>query len=135
MIYCGATGLARSFPHGPQEHHQIAEEIPEDKYGFRPAGDARAHRDHASRPGAHSLRRAPHYAGRFLFFGFRGQLQAEAKAPRSKAQILELLRTEGEKFAKALEGYRKRSRASRLSTPKALWRQSAFRSATSPVAP
>jgi len=40
----------------------------------------------------------------FDFFGLRAMLQAEAKAPRSKAQILELLRTEGEKYAKALEG-------------------------------
>src|SRR6266852_8789964 len=40
----------------------------------------------------------------FDFFGFRGKLQAEVKAPRTKAQVLELLRTEGEKYAKVLEG-------------------------------
>jgi uncharacterized damage-inducible protein DinB len=40
----------------------------------------------------------------FDFFGFRDKLQAEVKAPRTKAQILELLRTEGEKYAKVLEG-------------------------------
>jgi hypothetical protein len=40
----------------------------------------------------------------FDFFGFRDKLQAEVKAPRTKAQILELLRTEGEKYAKILEG-------------------------------
>ena len=40
----------------------------------------------------------------FDFFGFRDKLQAELKAPRTKAQILELLRTEGEKYAKVLEG-------------------------------
>jgi uncharacterized damage-inducible protein DinB len=40
----------------------------------------------------------------FDFFGFMAKLQAEAIAPRTKPQILELLRTEGEKYAKALEG-------------------------------
>jgi uncharacterized damage-inducible protein DinB len=40
----------------------------------------------------------------FDFFGFRDKLQAEVKAPRTKAQVLELLRTEGEKYAKVLEG-------------------------------
>jgi hypothetical protein len=39
----------------------------------------------------------------FDFFGFRGKLQAELKAPRTKAQVLELLRTEGEKYAEVLE--------------------------------
>ena len=32
-----------------------------------------------------------------------GKLQAEVKVPRSKPQILELLRTEGEKYASILE--------------------------------
>jgi len=40
----------------------------------------------------------------FDFFGFRGKLQAGVKAPRTKAQVLELLRTEGEKYANVLEG-------------------------------
>jgi len=40
----------------------------------------------------------------FDFFGLRDKLQAEVKARRTKAQILELLRAEGEKYAKVLEG-------------------------------
>jgi len=40
----------------------------------------------------------------FDFFAMMGKLQAEVKVPRSKAQILELLRSEGEKFGKILEG-------------------------------
>ena len=40
----------------------------------------------------------------FDFFGLMAKLQAEVKAPRTKAQVLELLRTEGEKYAKFLEG-------------------------------
>jgi len=40
----------------------------------------------------------------FDFFGFMGKLQAEEKAPRTKAQVLELLHSEGEKYGKVLEG-------------------------------
>src|SRR5664279_2658928 len=40
----------------------------------------------------------------FDFFGVMGKLQAEVKTPRTKAQVLELLRTEGEKYSKVLEG-------------------------------
>lgn len=40
----------------------------------------------------------------FDFFGFRDKLQAEVNVPRTKAQVLELLRTEGEKYTQALEG-------------------------------
>jgi uncharacterized damage-inducible protein DinB len=40
----------------------------------------------------------------FDFIGFLTKLTAEEKARRSKSEILELLRTEGEKFARELEG-------------------------------
>ena len=40
----------------------------------------------------------------FDFFGFMGKTVAEEQVPRSKAEILEMLRTEGEKYAQALEG-------------------------------
>jgi uncharacterized damage-inducible protein DinB len=33
-----------------------------------------------------------------------GELRAEVQAPRTKAQVLELLRSEGDKYAKILEG-------------------------------
>jgi uncharacterized damage-inducible protein DinB len=39
----------------------------------------------------------------FDFFGVVGALQAEAQKPRSKAEILEMLRSEGEDFATALQ--------------------------------
>src|SRR5437764_13675059 len=40
----------------------------------------------------------------FDFFGFRDKLQTEVKAPRTRAQILELLPIEGEKYTRILEG-------------------------------
>ena len=51
----------------------------------------------------HAVERRSTLVG-FDFFGLRDKLQAEVRAPRTKAQILELLRAEGEKFAQLLEG-------------------------------
>jgi hypothetical protein len=51
----------------------------------------------------HAVERLSTLVG-FDFFGVRGKLQVEVKAPRTKAQILELLRAEGEKYARVLEG-------------------------------
>jgi uncharacterized damage-inducible protein DinB len=111
MTYYGAKELARSFRTVRNNTIQIAEEIPEDKYGFRPAEGCRsvaetlAHIAVMSRvpEQIHFVEHRSTLAG-FDFLGFRGKLQAEAKALRTKAQIIELLRTEGEKYAKALEG-------------------------------
>jgi uncharacterized damage-inducible protein DinB len=111
MTYYGAKELARSFRTVRMNTIKIAEEIPEDKYGFRPAEGSRsvaetlAHIAVMSRvqEQIHVVDRCNTLVG-FDFFGLVGKLQAEVKTPRTKAQILELLRTEGEKYAKILEG-------------------------------
>ena len=111
MTYYGAKELARSFRTVRKNTIEIAEEIPEEKYGFRPAEGCRSiaetlvHIAVMSRvpEQIHAVEHRSTLVG-FDFFGFRGKLQAEVKAPRTKAQVLELLRTEGEKYAKVLEG-------------------------------
>jgi uncharacterized damage-inducible protein DinB len=111
MTYYGAKELARSFRTVRDNTIKIAEEIPEEKYGFRPAEGCRSiaetlvHIAVMSRvpEQIHAVDHRSTLVG-FDFFGFRDNLQAEVKAPRTKAQILELLRTEGEKYAKVLEG-------------------------------
>ena len=111
MTYYGAKELARSFRTVRNNTIKIAEEIPEDKYGFRPAEGCRSVAETLVHIAI--MTRVPeqiHFAEHcntlvgFDFFGFRNKLQAEAKARRTKAQILELLSTEGERYAKALEG-------------------------------
>jgi len=110
MTYYGAKELARSFRTVRNNTIKIAEEIPEEKYGFRPAEGCRSiaetlvHIAVMSRV-QEQIRAVEHRSTLvgFDFFGFRGKLQAEGKAPRTKAQVLELLRTEGEKYAKVLE--------------------------------
>ena len=111
MTYYGAKELARSFRTVRNNTIQIAEEIPEEKYGFRPAEGCRSIAETLVHVAVmtrvpeqiHAVEHLSTLVG-FDFFGFRGKLQAEVKAPRTKAQVLELLRTEGEKYAKVLEG-------------------------------
>ena len=111
MTYYGAKELARSFRTVRNNTIEIAEEIPEEKYGFRPAEGCRSiaetliHIAVMSRvpQQIHVVEHRSTLVG-FDFFGVRGMLQAEVKAPRTKAQVLELLRAEGENYAKILEG-------------------------------
>jgi uncharacterized damage-inducible protein DinB len=103
--------LAASFRTVRNNTIKIAEEIPEEKYGFRAAPGCRSvaetlvHIAIAPRfqEQVHIVEHRSNMAG-FDFFSFHGKLAAEEQAPRTKAQILDLLRTEGEKYAKALEG-------------------------------
>jgi uncharacterized damage-inducible protein DinB len=111
MTYYGAKELARSFRTVRKNTIQIAEEIPEEKYGFRPAegcrtvGETLVHIAVMPRipEQIHVTEHRNTLVG-FDFFGVMDKVRAEVKVARTKAQILELLRTEGEKFAKILDG-------------------------------
>lgn len=111
MTYYGAKDLARSFRTVRGNTIQIAEEIPEDNYAFRPAAGCRsvaetlAHIAVVTRvpEQIHFVERRSSLEG-FDFFGLMGKLQGETQRPRTKSQAIELLRSEGEKFAKALDG-------------------------------
>ena len=111
MTYYGAEELARSFRTVRKNTIKIAEEIPEEQYGFRPAEGCRSVAETLVHIAV--MTRVPeqiHVAEHrsslvgFDFFAVMGKLQVEVKAPRSKAQVLELLRSEGEKYGKILEG-------------------------------
>src|SRR5205807_2668024 len=103
MTYYGAKELAHSFRTVRNNTIKIAEEIPEEKYGFRPAEESRSIAETLVHIAVmtrvpeqiHGIERLTTLVG-FDFFGFMSKLQAEGKAPRTKAQILELLRSEGE---------------------------------------
>jgi len=111
MTFYGAKELARSFRAVRNNTIEIAEDIPEEKYGLGPAEGCRSVAETLVHIAVmtrvpeqiHAVEHLTTLVG-FDFFGVRGKLQAEAKAPRTKAQVLELLRTEGEKYAKVLEG-------------------------------
>ena len=111
MTYYGAKELARSFRTVRENTIKIAQEIPEEKYGFRPAEGCRSIAEtlvHIAvlprvQEQLHATEHRSTLVG-FDFFGLMGKMQAEVKVPRTKAQVLELLRTEGERYAKVLEG-------------------------------
>jgi uncharacterized damage-inducible protein DinB len=105
-----AKDLGRSFRTVRKNTIQIAEEIPEDKYGFRPAEGSYSVAE-TLRHIAVSTAWPIHVHGQRLtaltydMFGkIRAEMaQAEAALP-AKADILKALDEEGEKFAAFLEG-------------------------------
>ena len=111
MNYYGAKELAESFRTVRKNTIQIAEEIPEDKYGFKAAKDVRSVEKlltHiALAPGfsyqIHAVEKRTTLEG-FNFPALMQQVMAEEAKPRTKAQIIELLRKEGEKWATFVSG-------------------------------
>lgn len=110
MTYYGSKELAAAFRTVRKNTIQIGEEIPEGHYGYRAAPDSRSvgetlvHIAVSTRfpQQIHMVERRSSVEG-FDFGAFLGKLQAEEKVSRGKSEILALLRSEGEKFADALE--------------------------------
>jgi uncharacterized damage-inducible protein DinB len=110
MTYYGGKELAASFRTVRNNTIRIAEEIPEEKYDYRPAPDCRSvaqtltHIAVGTRLSEkiHFIERFTTLAG-FDFFGFFGSIMAEEEKARTKAELVELLKGEGEKFASLLE--------------------------------
>src|SRR5713226_6855393 len=105
----GGKDLASAFRTVRKNTIQVAEDIPESKYGFVGAPDVRS----VARMLTHVAigtriweevhkKRLTTLVG-FDFFGMMDRFNAEEAKTRSKAEILELLRTEGEQFAAWME--------------------------------
>jgi uncharacterized damage-inducible protein DinB len=107
MTYYGSKEIASAFRTVRQNTIQIAEDIPEDKYGFEPAPGART----VAQTLAHiaMLPRFSRQLGErnslegFDFAKYRAEADAEEKKPRSKAELVRWLRESGEDFAKWVE--------------------------------
>lgn len=111
MTCYGAKDLAAAFRTVRGNTMTIAEEIPEEKYSFRPAPGCRSVAETLTHIAL--TPRGPEHLqfelrikslANFNFLTLREKLAAEEQVARSKSEILELLRTEGEKFAQMLEG-------------------------------
>src|SRR3954469_15562971 len=111
MTCYGSKDLARAFRTVRANTIQIAEEIPEDKYSFRPAEGTRtvaetlAHL--ATSTGWPQALHGPRIAAvNFeLFMGEMQKANAAAAAMTTKAQIVDALKTEGDQFAAFLDGF------------------------------
>ena len=109
MIY-GAKDLANAFRTVRKNTITIAEEIPEDKYGFQATPQTRTVAQTlvhiATGPRVPLMIHKEHKVkdlATFDFFAAHAPIAAEEQKTRSKAEIIELLRTEGEKFASWIE--------------------------------
>ena len=109
MTY-GGKEFANAFRTVRKNTIQIAEDIPESSYGFAAAPDVRT----VARMLTHiavstrvfeELNKTPRLTTLvgFDFLGLRDQLLAEEAKPRTKAEIVEFLRTEGDRFASWME--------------------------------
>ena len=110
MNYYGAKDLAASFRTVRKNTLIVAEEIPEDKYSYRPAEGTKTVAElltHIALGGKFQeqinlVEKRTSMEG-FDFMKLMGAIGAEAAKPRTKAEIIALLKDEGEKYAKALE--------------------------------
>lgn len=109
MTYYGGKELASAFRTVRKNTIQVAEDIPESKYSFVAAPEVRSvarmltHVAIATRifEDVHKKRLATLVG--FDFFGLLDRFAAEEAKPRSKAEIVDLLRAEGEQFAAWME--------------------------------
>jgi uncharacterized damage-inducible protein DinB len=111
MNYYAAKELADSFRTVRKNTLIIAQELPQEKYAFRAAPEARsvgellAHIAQAInfQYQVHATERRTTLEG-FDFPSLMKQFAAEEKEPRSKDQILEMLQSSGEKWAGWVQG-------------------------------
>lgn len=111
MSYYGAKELAGSFRTVRQNTIQTATDIPEEQYGFVPAAGTRSvGRTLVHMAVAPQFQMAIHADGErrnfegFDFPALMQRLAGEEDLDRSKAEVLALLETEGERWATFLEG-------------------------------
>jgi uncharacterized damage-inducible protein DinB len=111
MNYYSAKDLAAAFRTVRNNTIKIAEEIPEDKYTFQAASDSRTvaqtlvHIAMGTRFATmiHGDQKLKTLEG-FNFYSFIHPIIAEEQKPRTKAEIIDLLRTSGDQYAKWVEG-------------------------------
>ena len=111
MNYYGGKELAASFRTVRKNTLAIAEDIPEDKYGFRAGPETRSVGELLVHIGLsqgfqqqiHAKERRTTLEG-FDFPALMKRFSAEEKTPRTKAQVIELLTKDGEVWATWLEG-------------------------------
>ena len=124
VTYYGATEIANSFRTVRKNTIAIAEDIPEEQYGFQATPETRT----IGQTLVHiavmtSLGEKIHFTDKvttlegFDFFGLMGKLIAEEQVKRSKAEIIAMLQERGEQFARHLEGASEEFLSERVTYP------------------
>ena len=110
MTYYGGKEMAASFRTVRENTLKIADEIPEDKYGFKPSSESRGIGQTLTHialgPGfQHHIQSNKISDLKTVNFGeLMQKAGAEEAKPRTKAEIIAFLKAEGDKFAAFLEG-------------------------------
>jgi len=123
MTYYGGKELAHSFRTVRNNTIQVAQEIPEDKYGFSPAPGTRT----VAQTLAH-IARGPFFQmythknkiddlKKVNFPALMAENAAEEAKPRNKAELIAFLQTEGEKYASWVESLPEAFLAERVAMP------------------
>ena len=111
MNYYGAKELAESFRTVRKNTIQVAEDIPENKYGFQAASDVRSVEKLLTHIALaptfqfriHGAEKVTTLEG-FNFQALMQEVMAEEAKPRTKAQVIDLLRKEGDRWATFVAG-------------------------------
>jgi uncharacterized damage-inducible protein DinB len=121
MTYYGGKELAASFRTVRANTIKIAEEIPENKYDFKPANDCRtigqtlAHIAVGPRIQREMQESKVTDLTTVNFPGMMQKNAADEARPRTKAEIIAFLKSEGDAFASFLEGLSESFLAERVS--------------------
>src|SRR6266545_2592040 len=126
MQYYGARELAESFRTVRRNTIQAAQDIPENKYGFKATPDTRSVAEtlvHIAvtprlQHQVHAVEQRSSLDG-FDLPAFFERLRAEERESRSKAKILELLQEEGDLWANWVRGLSEGFLAEEVETPMA----------------
>lgn len=109
MTYYGGNEMAASFRTVRKNTVQIAEEIPEDQYGFKASPDTRSiaqlltHVALIPRIQVEIHQKRIDELAKLDFPGLLRTIGIEEAKPRTKAEVVALIAAEGEAFAKYLE--------------------------------
>ncbi|MGE5245217.1 MAG: DinB family protein [Betaproteobacteria bacterium] len=123
MTYYGGRELAAGFRTVRKNTLQIAEEIPEDKYDFcaspdtRPVGKILTHIALSPSFQLHVHQNRIDSLMKVNFPELMQKFSAEEAKPRTKQEIIDLLRSEGQSYASYLEGLDEAFLAERVAMP------------------
>ncbi len=123
MTYYGAKQLADSFRTVRKNTLAIAEEIPEDQYGFKATPEVMSVGEMLAHLAVSPMWQVDVHGTKmaqldFAFFGARmQQAKAEEQALRAKAEIITALKDKGEQFATFLEGLDEATLQSSVAVP------------------
>jgi uncharacterized damage-inducible protein DinB len=123
MTYYGGKDLAAAFRTVRDNTIKIAEEIPENKYDFKAAPDCRSIAQTLAHIGVSTGFQSHVHLNKISdmktlnFMELFGQFTAEESKPRTKAELIAFLKTEGDKFASFLESVSESFLAEQVTMP------------------